>query len=220
MAALILGWATTLASASPPQSPGAQFAAHRDSPPRGGAEASDASTEPAESAAGSPASEWMLGAGRAASVELFHSRTGIRYAVQTVSWARDLTRDLGPRSLRGRLAWTIELMPLLVQLAPSRVYAIGIAPVGLRWNLVPRRHWSAFTELSGGFLGSSAPLPDGLARFNFTAHWATGVRVPAGDGQALVLAYRLQHISNGNRLPTNPGINSHVVFAGWSVVDR
>lgn len=164
--------------------------------------------------------EWMLGAGGATSVELFHSRRGIRYAIQTVSWARDLTQDHGPAAVRGRLAWAIEVMPLLVELAPSHVYALGITPIGLRWNLVPRRRWSAFTELAGGFLGSSGAIPDEVARFNFTAHWGAGVRVPVRLGQGMVVAYRFQHISNGNRLPTNPGVNSHVVFAGWSVTAR
>jgi len=219
---LILGGASSPVLAASPHEPcGAQLAGSAESRPLAHSDGPGASTEaPAEPASDVPGTEWILGAGGATSVELFHSRAGIRYAIQTVSWARDLTRDHGPGAVRGRLAWTFELMPILVELAPSRVYALGIAPVGLRWNLVPRRHWSAFTELAGGFLGSSGPLPDGLARFNFTAHWGAGVRVPAGAGRGLVLAYRLQHISNGNRLPTNPGINSHVVFAGWSVAAR
>lgn len=164
------------------------------------------------------ATEWMFGAGVATSVELFHSRTGVRYAVQAVSWARDLTADHGSGILRGRLAWTIEAMPILAEWSPSNVYGFGIAPVGARWNFVPRRRWSAFTELIGGFLGSSAPIPDGLARFNFTAHWGAGVRLPVAPQRGLVIAYRLQHISNGNRLPDNPGVNSHMLFMGFSVI--
>jgi len=161
--------------------------------------------------------EWIVGAGVAKSVELFHSRGGIRYAVQTLSWARDLTSDHGPGILRGQLAWAIEVMPLLAESSPTRVYGFGVSPIGLRWNFAPRRRWSAFTELAGGFLGSSAGIPDGLARFNFTAHGGAGVRLPVASHRSVVVAYRLQHISNGNRLNENPGANSHVVFAGWSM---
>lgn len=163
------------------------------------------------------ATEWMVGAGVAKSLELFHSRSGIRYGVQTVSWAREVSGDHGPGVLRGRLAWAVEVMTMLAESSPTRLYGFGVAPIGARWNFVPRRHWSAFTELIGGVLASSAAIPDGLARFNFTAHWGTGVRFGLTGGQSVVVAYRLHHVSNGNRLPDNPGVNSHVAFAGWSM---
>lgn len=161
--------------------------------------------------------EWIIGAGVARSLELFHSRAGIRYAVQTVSWARDLSGDRGSGVLRGRLAWAIEVMPVLAESSPTRVYGFGVAPIGVRWNFVPRRQWSAFAELTAGMLASSAAIPDGVARFNFTAHSGAGVRFSLSAAQSVVLAYRLQHVSNGNRLSDNPGVNSHVAFAGWSM---
>jgi hypothetical protein len=43
------------------------------------------------------------------------------------------------------------------------------------------------------------------------------VRIHGSARHALVLGYRFQHISNGNQLRTNPGVNSHVLLAGWSV---
>jgi hypothetical protein len=33
---------------------------------------------------------------------------------------------------------------------------------------------------------------------------------------ALLIAYRFQHFSNGNNQSSNPGVNSHVLLAGWS----
>lgn len=171
--------------------------------------------------AGTPkATEWIFGAGVAKSIELFHSRSGVRYGIQTVSWARDLSGDHGPGVLRGRVAWAVEIMPVLAESSPTRVYGFGVAPIGVRWNFVPHRHWSAFTEFTGGVLASSAPIPDGLARFNFTAHWGAGLRLDVSRARSVVVAYRLQHVSNGNRLPDNPGLNSHVFFAGFSVTMR
>lgn len=168
-------------------------------------------------AVGAPATEWIIGAGIARSIELFHSRAGIRYAVQTVSWARDLWGDRGSGVLRGRLAWAVEVMPVLAESSPTRVYGFGVAPLGVRWNFVPRRQWSTFAELTAGVLASSAAIPDGVARFNFTVHGGAGVRFSLSAEQSVVFAYRLQHVSNGNRLPDNPGVNSHVAFAGWSM---
>lgn len=108
-------------------------------------------------------------------------------------------------------------MPLFAQLHPTHVYGVGIAPVVWRWNFVPRPRWSAFGELAMGGMWSSAPVPEETRRANFTAHWGAGVRLHASQQRSLVVAYRLQHISNGNQLSTNPGVNSHVIFAGWSV---
>lgn len=163
------------------------------------------------------ATELVVGAGVAWSVKLFQSTANRRYAVQTVSWARELTGPLGPGVLRGRFAWAAEATPLFAQTAPSPLYGVGIAPVVWRWNFEPRPGWSAFGELAMGGLWTSAPIPEKTARANFTAHWGGGVRLHASNRHALILAYRFQHISNGNNLGSNPGVNSHVVLAGLSL---
>ena len=165
-------------------------------------------------------SEWVVGAGGAASVNLFQSKRGRHYVVQTVSWGRELTRDYGPGVLRGRFAWAIEVTPVFRELQPSRAYGIGVAPVLWRWNFVPRPRWSGFGEMAVGGLWSSAPIPEQTTRANFTAHWGAGVRIGGARGRSLVLAYRFQHISNGNQLSSNPGVNSHLAFVGWSVSRR
>jgi hypothetical protein len=160
--------------------------------------------------------EWMVAAGVARSVNLFQSTGGRAYAVQTLAWARELTDDLAPGVLRGRFAWGIEATPVFVQFDPVAIYGIGVAPLVWRWNFAPRRRWSAFAELSMGGLWTSDRIPENTSRLNFSAHWGGGVRLPRGGGNAVVLAYRFQHFSNGNQFNSNPGVNSHVVIAGWS----
>jgi hypothetical protein len=44
------------------------------------------------------------------------------------------------------------------------------------------------------------------------------VRVLIAGRQSLVLAYRFDHISNGNRLERNPGVNAHALHVGWSLL--
>lgn len=161
-------------------------------------------------------SEWVVGGGAAWAIKLFQSEGNRRYAVQTVSWGRDLTRDVGLGPLRGRLVWALEATPIFAQLRPTHVYGVGVAPVLWRWNFVPRPRWSAFGELAMGGLWSAAPIPEGSKRANFTAHWGVGLRVHGSASRSVVVAYRLQHVSNGNQLSTNPGVNSHVVFVGLS----
>lgn len=179
--------------------------------------ASQAPPQPADAApASSMHAEWIVAAGFAQSVRLFQSEADRRYLVQTVSWGRQLTRPLGPGVLRGRFTWAAELMPIFLQTAPATTYGVGVAPVVWRWNLMPQPRWSAFAELSMGGLWTSDPIPEETRRVNFTAHWGGGVRIGSSPRHALVLGYRFQHISNGNQLLSNPGVNSHVLLVGWS----
>lgn len=161
-------------------------------------------------------SEWTVAAGAARSVSLFESTSGRSYAVQTLGFARELTRELNFAGIRGRFAWGIEATPLFAQFSPSNIYGLGIAPVVWRWNFPPRPTWSAFAELSMGGLWTSDDIPEHTSRVNFSAHWGGGVRRRWRDGHALLLAYRFQHFSNGNQLGSNPGVNSHVLLAGWT----
>ena len=161
-------------------------------------------------------SEWVVAAGVATSVNLFESTSGRSYAVQTVGWARELTRDVAPGVLRGRFAWGVEAMPVFAQFSPSNIYGVGFAPVVWRWNFTPQPKWSAFGELSMGGVWTSQPIPDKTSRVNFSAHWGGGVRLRPRGGHTWLLAYRFQHFSNGNQFGSNPGVNSHVFLVGWS----
>ena len=160
--------------------------------------------------------EWQLAAGAARSVRLFESTAGRAYAVQTIAYARELTGDLKIVGIRGRFAWGVEATPVFAQFSPDSIYGVGIAPVVWRWNFPPRPTWSAFAELSMGGLWTSAAIPQDTSRLNFTAHWGGGLRRAWRGNNALLLAYRFQHFSNGNQMGSNPGVNSHVVLAGWS----
>jgi len=160
--------------------------------------------------------EWNVAAGVAKSVNLFQSTSGRAYAVQTIGWSKELTGDLKLIGIRGRFAWGVEATPVFAQLDPSTIYGVGFAPVVWRWNFPPKPRWSAFAELSMGGLWTTEPIPEKTGRANFTAHWGGGLRLRPRGGHALLLAYRFQHFSNGNQLGSNPGVNSHVILAGWS----
>jgi len=166
--------------------------------------------------AGEWRSEWMVSAGAARSVALFDSAGDRSYGVQTVSWGRALTRPHGPGWLRGCFTWAAEATPILVQFEPTHLYGVGVAPVVWRWNFLPLRRWSVFAELSMGGLWTTAPIPENTKSVNFTAHWGGGVRWHTSARDSVVVSYRFQHFSNGNQLSVNPGVNSHVLLAGWS----
>lgn len=162
------------------------------------------------------ASEWIVAGGAARSVNLYQSTAGRSYGELTVGWSKELTPDLTWGPIRGRFAWGVEALPVFAQVEPSSIYGAGLSPVVWRWNFPPQPRWSAFAELSMGGLWTSDPIPEETSRANFSAHWGGGIRLKPRGGHAILIAYRFQHFSNGNQLGSNPGVNSHVVLAGWS----
>jgi hypothetical protein len=92
----------------------------------------------------------------------------------------------------------------------------GVSPLVWRWNFQPRGKLAPFAELAGGALWTRDPVPENTTTANFTAHVGYGVRYFVWPQTAIVVGYRFHHISNGNRLDENPGINAHVLQFGVS----
>jgi Lipid A 3-O-deacylase (PagL) len=164
------------------------------------------------------ATEWMATIGTGWSVVLFHSVEGHDYVAQTLSWGKVLSRPTLRGIVRGRFQWAVEVMPLYRQYRPEHVYGLGLSPLVWRWNTEPRGRYAPYTEVAAGLLWTTAPVPLRTAKANFLAHMAGGLRVMIRPHQALVLGYRFDHMSNGNRLEDNPGMNAHAVHVGWSVL--
>jgi hypothetical protein len=162
--------------------------------------------------------EWMVGAGPAWGVVLFHSSGGHDYVLQTISWGRVLTESHGPGALRGRFELAFEVAPLFAQYRPDKTYGIGITPLMWRWNFEPRGRLAPFAELAGGGLWTRDAVPEQTTTSNFTAHASYGIRYFFSPTRTLNVAYRFHHISNGNRLERNPGVNAHVLMVGVSLL--
>jgi hypothetical protein len=163
-------------------------------------------------------SEWMVTGASAWGVRIFHSTSGHQYVMQTISWGRVLSHPRFSGKLRGRFEWAFEATPLYAQYLPNRVFGFGVAPLVWRWNFEPHGRYAPYAELGGGALWTSAPVPQRTTAANFTAHAGGGVRMLIGPQHAVVVAYRLEHISNGNRLDRNPGVNTHAIHVGLSLM--
>ena len=182
------------------------------------AHAQDVPAADAESPFSLGATEWMVTAGPAVGVELFHSEGGYNYFLQSLSWGRVLSRPLGPKAVRGRFQWALEFVPLYAQYDPSSTYGFGFSPLMWRWNFEPRGKVTQFAEVSGGALWTRDAVPAETTSANFTAHAAYGVRYFVTPAVSFVASYRFHHISNGNRLERNPGVNAHIAQFGLSLV--
>jgi hypothetical protein len=164
------------------------------------------------------AAEWSAAATVARGVSLLQSTGGQRYAMPSLAWGRVLSDLRGPGWLRGRFEWLVEVAPLFVEWSSGQARGAGVLPLGWRWNFAGRGRVHPFAELGGGALWTSAPVPAGTTGTNFVTHAGAGLRLLNDGGHGLLVAYRLHHISNGNRLSANPGVNAHMLVVGWTAI--
>jgi hypothetical protein len=94
----------------------------------------------------------------------------------------------------------------------------GLSPVGFQLNFRRRERVQPFVQASGGFIyfGERVPDSDG-ARLNFTTDAGGGVQWKAGTRRAWTVGYRYHHVSNGYRGVVNPGFDSNLFYAGFSI---
>jgi len=136
------------------------------------------------------------------------------------------------------LRYTIDIFPLAMVLEPKvlgvtpppnsmfiegprqYVYGGGVNPIGLKLNFLRQHQLQPFVASSIGFVSSVERVPNDVPRgtlFNFTFDLQAGVeRFNSERTRAWTLGYRFQHISNGFRTPVNPGMDSNVIFLGYS----
>jgi hypothetical protein len=122
------------------------------------------------------------------------------------------------------LEYTLDIFPAAVVFEPdhvrsgsSTIYGAGLSPLGLKLNFAQESWIKPFVAASVGFLyfAHDVPVPDS-ARFNFTPEIGLGVQFFLTPKNAVTLGYKLHHMSNANTGGSNPGMDSHVIYAGFS----
>ncbi|MGH9971842.1 MAG: acyloxyacyl hydrolase [Pyrinomonadaceae bacterium] len=164
------------------------------------------------------------------STTLFGTTTGARFGNVGLRYGRVLAA-----SKTVAFEWTIDAVPLailsndrftlvpvgsgfLVQRTRKSVYGAGLSPIGLKFNFRRQLRVQPFASSTGGFLYFSEDVPvSGAARFNYTFDFGGGVQIINSARRAFTLGYKFQHISNGDRSPINPGVDVHLIYAGFSI---
>jgi Lipid A 3-O-deacylase (PagL) len=122
------------------------------------------------------------------------------------------------------LEYTLDIFPAAAMFEPdnvrrgsSTIYGAGVSPFGLKLNFLPQSRLQPFIAGSVGFLyfQYDVPVPD-TSRLNFTPEIGLGLQFFITPANALTLGYKLHHISNAGISARNPGLNSHVIYAGYS----
>lgn len=125
-----------------------------------------------------------------------------------LAWVRETA--LGPATVASTQdRW---LVPTQDGRATSR--GLGVRPLGLR-GILGTGKVQLQAEAGAGVLRFGIPTPSSNAtRLNFSGELGVGVRVELARSH-VGFGYRLHHLSNAGRGDVNPGIDSHMLYAGF-----
>jgi len=122
------------------------------------------------------------------------------------------------------LEYTLDIFPAAVVFEPGRVrrgsstlYGAGLSPLGFKVIFGQQSWIKPFVAASVGFLyfEDDVPVPRS-SRLNFTPELGLGVQFFLAPKRAVTLGYKFHHMSNANSGRSNPGMDSHVFYAGFS----
>ena len=134
---------------------------------------------------------------------------------QTVLRAGTSGRARGSGFLRGNASLMVEIVPLLAIDQTPHASGGGVTFL-YRYTLQGRRirplAWAGL-----GFLWTEVKVPPGESDFNFTPQAGVGFQYFVKEDRALDLELRFHHISNNGMTARNPGINSLMLMAGYSL---
>lgn len=137
---------------------------------------------------------------------------GLRYGRVLKAWdsvSLEYTFDIIPAAL--------VFMPDRVRGSRSTIYGAGLSPLGFKLNFGQDQRIKPFIAASVGFLYFQKDVPaPRSSRFNFTPELGAGLQFFLTPKNALTIGYKLQHISNAGIEDSNPGMDSHFIYAGFS----
>ncbi len=131
------------------------------------------------------------------------------------------------------LKYTAEIVPVALEIQPTQgylvegvpivnysgtIYGAGASPIGFQAN-VGRKRVQPFANGSVGFLYFKQQVPVvGSSQFNFTVTIGFGAQFFQRSGRTFTVGWKYHHLSNDYTAPLNPGIDSSVFYAGFSLV--
>ena len=122
------------------------------------------------------------------------------------------------------LEYTLDVFPAAVVFEPndartgnSTIYGAGLSPLGFKLRFAQQSRIKPFLAASVGFLyfEHDIPLRD-TSRFNFTPEIGLGIDFFVTPKTAITIGYKFHHMSNAGISSRNPGLNSNVIYSGFS----
>jgi hypothetical protein len=133
------------------------------------------------------------------------------------------------------LKYTAEVVPVALEMQPTQLYFVdgqvlvnpagtiygaGASPIGFQGNF-GRKSIQPFANGSVGFLYFRQQVPViGSSQFNYTITIGMGAQFFRRAGRSFTVGWKYHHLSNKNQATLNPGIDSSVFYAGFSIWSR
>lgn len=134
----------------------------------------------------------------------------------------------GPLTLK----YTADVVPVALEMQPTTFYIVhekvlknpagtvfgaGANPFGLQLNLGHKK-LQPFVNSSAGFLYFTRQVPaPASSQFNFTFNFGGGVQLFTRSLRSFTIGYKYHHLSNAETGTINPGIDSNVIYVGFSI---
>jgi hypothetical protein len=131
------------------------------------------------------------------------------------------------------LKYTAEIVPAALEIQPTQIYyfnngplvnpagtiyAAGASPIGFQGN-IGRKKVQPFANGSIGFLYFDRQVPIiGSSQFNYTISVGFGAQFLRRSGRSFSVGWKYFHLSNNYQAALNPGIDSGVFYAGFSIL--
>ncbi|MGA8538701.1 MAG: acyloxyacyl hydrolase [Terriglobales bacterium] len=131
--------------------------------------------------------------------------------------------------------YTAEIVPVALEMQPTQgylvngnplinpaatIYGAGASPIGFQGNF-GRKSIQPFANGSVGFLYFQQQVPIiGSSQFNYTVTIGFGAQFFRRSGRSFTVGWKYHHLSNDYQAPLNPGIDSSVFYAGFSIFQR
>ncbi len=165
-------------------------------------------------AGGSPNSPQVFGSVKDRKLTIVGLRHGWVFAA-TKNTAWEFISDIVPYSM--------VYQPTSVRIGSPRaqlaVRGRGGSPFGLKVNFNRQNKIKPFVNVSGGYMIFEKGTPVevlGATRWNFTFEFGGGIQIPVSERTAFSVGYKLHHFSNARFTNVNPGMDSNVIYAGFS----
>jgi hypothetical protein len=118
---------------------------------------------------------------------------------------------------RGTLEYTIDWLPAVVLTKPSTFYCAGIAPLGVRWNVLLKPRLRPYGEVVLGGVLCTANILSSDINIGFTVNGGAGLSLFTRGDQMLTAGLNYSHLSNAYLGHHNPNYNgfAFVVEYHW-----
>jgi hypothetical protein len=150
-------------------------------------------------------------------LNLFLARVLLQRSVFTIKY----TFEVVPVALQNQPTefFLFKGRPLILNRART-IYGAGISPIGFQANFGHRRI-QPFANGSVGLLyfADQVPIVDS-SQFNFTFTAGAGLQFFPRANRTFSIGLKYHHLSNAETAPLNPGIDSKVFYAGFSLLRR